>query len=563
MSKVYVRIRPSDEEPTVQHSTQVLQVGEEETTFHFDKIFGQDVNQSEMYEATAQGLLKHVVDGYNATLLAYGQTGSGKTYTMLGPSGKQAREDRGIIPRVAEDLFARLGSHPDIAGFNVKVNYIEIFMEKIKDLTRPKNTNLRLRINDNSTSIVGINTLDVEDAESLGEIIRRGTNNRNVAATNMNAHSSRSHAVLILTINQTRKVDKIRGTQERFKSKFFLVDLAGSENAKRTGAQGVLLKQASSINTSLTSLATVIRAVTTNQGHIPYRDSKLTALLKNSLGGNAWMSLVICISAEKVNEHQTISSLRFGSTAKQMKNKPKLVLTMDKADWKKLAKSLEKELIIQKKTNEDLVKKLRRAKSENSVRMSPFNTPRTPRRTLRNARRSFSQVTYIDESDEEEDDEVPMVCAPDFVNLKDVPRPPQIVGEAPVETVPTLLQENDTLKDKLKEVLNQLLEKTTANQGLKLQVADLTELLIRHDENISQAMLDVAQPVNRVAAREENDFGLPVDTWSNILFWAGFIIILIAFAVHVYWNNLDRRIFAGILMFGILLTILGLAHVAS
>lgn len=572
-SKVYVRIRPTTSgDPTtrVDHKKISLEYEDDVKNFNFDGILNIDDGQQETYDLTCKPLVDHVVDGFNATLLAYGQTSSGKTYTMLGPGSikTMAEVEYGMILRVATDLFDRLVSRDDLAGYTVKVSYLEIFMNKIRDLTTLNGKDLNIRDNGkaNGVMVEGLRSLTIESAADLMALVNMGHKRRASAATLMNDRSSRSHAVLIITLSQTRKPDTETGVVDRYKSQFCLVDLAGSENANRTGATGNLLKQASSINTSLTTLANVIRAVTTKQAHTPYRDSKLTHLLKNSLGGNAWMSLIICVSADKVNGHQTLSSLRFGESAKKMKNQPKKVLTMNKGDWRRLAETLEKELKMQKTANKDLIEKLKELKAlaEDNEVPAAIEVPEVKSRNRR-----LSSVVVDD--DEDDGESVEMTCAPEFVRIENVP-----IDNDDDVAVSSLMNEVSVLSDELKRTREAVIEKNHENMSLVEELSLLKDIMLKHDVNMTQAFLshvDVDPFAERTPVIENSvsaDFGVPDDTDNSIIFWVGMLLIVVVLVTFVILGVRGKQnlpngvIITGVVvsLVGLIMVILGLAQVA-
>ena len=259
------------------------------------------------------------MDGFNGTIFAYGQTSSGKTHTMTGIIDNP--EQRGVIPRMVQYIFERIGESPQEIEFSVKVSMIEIYMEKIRDLLNPAKNNLKVH-EDKQKGIYIADATEtyVSDETEVYDIMKCGNDNRSIGFTDMNAQSSRSHSCFIITINQNNTVDFSSKT-----GKLYLVDLAGSEKISKTGAAGQTLEEAKTINKSLSTLGLVINNLTDGKSsHIPYRDSKLTRVLQESLGGNARTALIITCSPAKYNLDETISTLKFGARAKQVKNKPKI-----------------------------------------------------------------------------------------------------------------------------------------------------------------------------------------------------------------------------------------------
>ncbi|KAK4051377.1 hypothetical protein OIV83_002861 [Microbotryomycetes sp. JL201] len=274
------------------------------------------------------------MNGYNGTVFAYGQTGSGKSHTMMGPNIDD-NELKGIIPRITEQIFASIMSSPASIEYLVKVSYMEIYMERIRDLLAPDNDNLPVHEDkQRGVYVKDLSEFYVSSSNEVYEIMRQGANSRAVSSTNMNAESSRSHSVFVITI-QSRNTES--GTQKT--GMLYLVDLAGSEKVGKTGASGQTLEEAKKINKSLSALGMVINALTDGKSsHIPYRDSKLTRILQESLGGNSRTTLIINCSPSSYNESETLSTLRFGMRAKSIKNKARVNAELSPAELKALLK---------------------------------------------------------------------------------------------------------------------------------------------------------------------------------------------------------------------------------
>lgn len=284
------------------------------------------------------------MDGFNGTVFAYGQTGSGKTFTMQGPDIEDL-ELQGIVPRMVRTVFNRIDNSSENIEFTVKVSMMEIYMEKIRDLLDPTKSNMQIKVDKSKGVYVADLTeryigsdLDVYD------IMRIGNENRKVASTTMNDQSSRSHSIFVMTIHQNNLDDQTCKT-----GMLYLVDLAGSEKVGKTGASGQTLDEAKGINKSLSTLGKVINSLTDGKSkHVPYRESKLTRILSESLGGNAKTALIITCSPSTYNDMETISTLRFGTAARNIKNKPKINKELTVAEMKKLLAKSEK--VIQIKT---------------------------------------------------------------------------------------------------------------------------------------------------------------------------------------------------------------------
>lgn len=292
----------------------------ENLKFTFDKVFPPNSTQESVYNFAAKPIVEGVMQGFNGTVFAYGQTSSGKTYTMSGLNMEDP-VSMGIIPRMVNTVFDSISDTDTNTEFTVKVSYCEIYLEKIKDLLNPTEANLKIHEDRvKGVFIEGLTEIYVSNDLEVYELMKAGNENREVAFTFMNAVSSRSHSLFIITVSQTNSKD-FSGKV----GKLFLVDLAGSEKVNKTGAAGLRLEEAKHINKSLTALGQVIYSLTDGKStHIPYRDSKLTRVLQEALGGNSKTSLIVTCSPSPYNETETISSLRFGIRAKAIKNTPKV-----------------------------------------------------------------------------------------------------------------------------------------------------------------------------------------------------------------------------------------------
>lgn len=281
-----------------------------------------------------------ILNGYNGTVFAYGQTGAGKSYTMMG-SDIDDEETKGIIPRIVEQIFASILASPGNIEYTVRVSYMEIYMERIRDLLQPQNDNLPVHEEKSrGVYVKGLLEIYVSSVQEVYEVMRRGGTARAVAATNMNQESSRSHSIFVVTITQ-KNVE----TGSAKSGQLFLVDLAGSEKVGKTGASGQTLEEAKKINKSLSALGMVINSLTDGKStHIPYRDSKLTRILQESLGGNSRTTLIINASPSSYNVEETLGTLRFGVRAKAIKNKAKINAELSPAELKALLKKAQSQV---------------------------------------------------------------------------------------------------------------------------------------------------------------------------------------------------------------------------
>jgi kinesin family protein 5 len=301
---------PNDTTVTVITNKQPPQV------FTFDKVFDWNSTQEQVYNLSAKDTIEDVLQGYNGTIFAYGQTGAGKSYTMFGPD-ISVPELRGIIPRSCEHIFNYIERDTSGTEFTIKCSFLEIYKEVIRDLLNPDKVNLKVR--ESPTRGVWVQDLTEEFVtceEDIFELLKLGEKYRSVSATKMNAVSSRSHSLFIITLQQKSPEGSTK------EGKLNLADLAGSEKVGKTGATGETLEEAKKINQSLSALGNCINALTkAKRSHIPYRDSKLTFILRESLGGNSKTTLLIACSPHPYNIEETISTLKFGQRAKSLKNR--------------------------------------------------------------------------------------------------------------------------------------------------------------------------------------------------------------------------------------------------
>ncbi|CAL8086936.1 unnamed protein product [Calicophoron daubneyi] len=334
--KVICRVRPLNESELSGDSKFVLSFSHDGKTislggksFTYDHVFQPKSTQLEVYEVVAKPIVTDVLNGYNGTIFAYGQTSSGKTYTMEGILGDPVFQ--GVIPRIIHDIFNHIYQMDENLEFHIKVSYFEIYMDKIRDLLDVSKTNLSVHEDkDRVPYVKGATERFVSSPEEVFDVIDEGKANRHVAVTNMNEHSSRSHSVFMITVRQENME-----TQKKLHGKLYLVDLAGSEKVAKTGAEGTVLDEAKNINRSLSALGNVINALVEGSAHVPYRDSKLTRILQESLGGNARTTMVICCSPAAYNDSETKSTLMFGMRAKTIKNMVTVNEELTADEWRR------------------------------------------------------------------------------------------------------------------------------------------------------------------------------------------------------------------------------------
>lgn len=290
--------------------------------FTFDSVYGWDSKQSDIYDDAVRPLVESVLQGFNVTIFAYGQTGTGKTHTMQGVSNDP--DMRGVIPNSFQHIFTQI-SRTQNQKYLVRSSYLEIYQEEIRDLLcKDNNKKLELKENpDCGVYVKGLSSVVTKNAAEIEHVMNIGNQSRSVGFTNMNERSSRSHAIFVVTVECSEVGPD--GEDHIRVGKLNMVDLAGSERQSKTGAKGKRLKEAAKINLSLSALGNVISALVDGKStHIPYRDSKLTRLLQDSLGGNAKTVMIATVGPSHKNFDESLATLRYASRAKNIKNKPRI-----------------------------------------------------------------------------------------------------------------------------------------------------------------------------------------------------------------------------------------------
>ncbi|XP_074560216.1 kinesin-like protein KIN-14I [Curcuma longa] len=339
--RVYCRLRPLNEKENIEGEKAIVSAPDEFTLAHpwkdekskqhiYDRVFDESASQDVVFEDTKY-LVQSAVDGYNVCIFAYGQTGSGKTYTIYG-----SESNPGLTPRATAELFRVIKRDSSKYSFALKAYMVELYQDTLVDLLLPKNARrLKLEIKKDSKGLVSIENatiLQISNFDELKAIISRGSDKRHTAGTQMNDESSRSHLILSIIIESTNLQ-----TQSLARGKLSFVDLAGSERVKKSGSSGNQLKEAQSINKSLSALADVIAALCSDAQHIPYRNHKLTMLMSDSLGGNAKTLMFVNVSPTESNLEESYNSLMYASRVRSIVNEPsKNVSSKEVARLKKL-----------------------------------------------------------------------------------------------------------------------------------------------------------------------------------------------------------------------------------
>ena len=358
---VCVRVRPLIEREIRADEEEVIQISDESKiitilepmisstvdatayakhSFTFDQVFGPDISQSQVYNQQCRPIIDSVFRGFNATILAYGQTGTGKSFTISG-----TRTEPGIIPRAVEDIFAKIYEAKN-TQFLLRASFLQLYKEQIQDLLDTRTKNLRIREQQTQDGVLiyvdNLSEFIVRNPQELFQLLEHGGKNRKIGPTHMNVESSRSHSVFSLTIEQ-RNTNCDGGI---ILSKLNIVDLAGSERISMTKVSGERLEETKKINSSLTALGNVIAALIDlekgKRTHIPYRDSKLTKLLQDSLGGNCKTIFIANVTPSSSSYQETLNTLKFADRARKIQNKAHI---NEKFDSKVMIKRYEKEIL--------------------------------------------------------------------------------------------------------------------------------------------------------------------------------------------------------------------------
>lgn len=498
--QVFVRCRPLNTSEKRSHidlipEKRTIKASQQNKTYTFDNVFDAKAKQFDVYRVVVEPLVEQVIEGYNCTVFAYGQTGTGKTYTMIGNrSDKDVswEEDptSGIIPRAIDQLLDDLQNQN--TEYTVRVSYLELYNEEAYDLLSPLCDNTKLRIyNDTerkgSVIISGLVEIIVKTKAEIFEILEKGSLKRQTAPTLMNACSSRSHSIFSITVHI--KEVTLDGEEVVKMGKLNLVDLAGSENIGRSGAVEERAREASNINKSLLTLGRVITSLVEKSSHIPYRDSKLTRLLQDSLGGKTKTSIIATISPGVEDFEDTISTLDYAQRAKKITNKPEVNLKLSK-------KTLISEYLVE---IEKLRRDLEAARDKKGVYVDAKNFSE-----MESTLKAQEQSLEIKEA------------RIDF--LKEELKKLTALWSETKENLEEKCVELDTTKKVLDDVSNELSLTTTSLKQTQTQVEE-SNILIDAHHKAEQKLFDDAKTLLSVTDKcvIDNDFlHKKIDSYSNI-----------------------------------------------
>ncbi|XP_065844542.1 kinesin-II 95 kDa subunit-like isoform X1 [Oscarella lobularis] len=467
--KVVVRCRPMSEKETREGNQRAVRMeiargsvqirnpksrsDERQKEFTFDAIYDWNSRQMDLYNETFQPIVESVLEGYNGTIFAYGQTGTGKTYTMEGL--RNDPDQRGVIPNSFDHIFTHIARSHD-QQYLVRASYLEIYQEEVRDLlSKDQKKRLELRERpDTGVYVKDLSSFVTKGVKEIEHVMNVGNQNRSVGRTNMNEHSSRSHAIFIITVECSEM--GADGENHIRVGKLNLVDLAGSERQSKTGSEGERFKEATKINLSLSALGNVIHALVDGKSsHIPYRDSKLTRLLEDSLGGNAKTVMVATIGPADYNFEETLTTLRYANRAKDIKNKPKI--NEDPKDA--LLREFQEEIA---KLKGHLAKKGKKKKKKKGRRKQGPN----------------GEIIDEEEDDDEDEDEDPAAA------LKQQQAELEKNKQALLENTSLVAEERDKLLEEVQKKQGQLKKKQEARDNIASKIKAMESKLLIGGKNI-------------------------------------------------------------------------------
>ncbi|KAG8223833.1 hypothetical protein J437_LFUL003722 [Ladona fulva] len=456
--------------------------------FTFDAVYDENAKQEAIYDETCRPVTDSVLCGFNGTIFAYGQTGTGKTYTMEGT--RKNYEKRGIIPNTFEHLYNQIARSSN-QQYLVSASYIEIYQENIRDLLSSEMKKLTIRETPNGVRVQGMSSFVCKSVAEIDKIYKSGKRNRTTSSTRMNEHSSRSHAIFMITVECSDSCDRIKV------GRLNLVDLAGSERQCKAGTSGDRLKEAAKINLSLSALGNVISALSTGKSqHVPYRDSKLTRLLQDSLGGNSITVMVANIGPGSMNHEETLTTLRYANRAKNIKNVPQINEDPKDAMLREFQEEIcrLRSLLLQRQ--EEVA---RRQLSANSTQPSTSSTNKKKRKSKQNTEKIEAETMENNESSSDNVNEF-LISELEFLDKerKKVANDSQLISA-----------EKERLLSELEEKSEQLKQERALRESLLTRINSLESQLLRGGKNIidhtneqERALLQQRQEIAEQKRRE-------------------------------------------------------------
>jgi len=465
--------------------------------YTFDSVIDSDKDQEHAFKSIAFAPCNNLLDGYNATIFVYGQTGSGKTYTMLGLDGKDAFKDPysiGLIPRSVMQVFGALNKKLEegvIGSFDVTVSFLEIYLEKLRDLLDPTSKKkLKVRLGPTGHFIQNLHKRTTESDEEVLQSMTEAIANRTVSATKMNATSSRSHMVMVLQVTQHIEGKKTVGTLN-------FADLAGSEKLRKTEATGVRRLEAQKINLSLTQLGVVISELSQGKAHVSYRNSELTKVLQDSLGGNCKTTLVVNCSKSLFNREETIGTLEFGKRCKVIKNKARKNEQFSRKELERMLKELRKENETFKRIIENEEFKIAQANTDESALKEKIEQIQKIREQMDEKQ---SEIDAVKEHNSDLNKQVTAYLFRSKANQKRI----QTYKSSLEKTQATMM----SLEGEVAEANTISIQKQQENAELKTEVAEKTTDLARINADISSVQERLAIEMERLLASNQKSEAL-------------------------------------------------------
>eukprot|EP00761_Pharyngomonas_kirbyi_P014435 gb/GECH01014465.1/.p1 GENE.gb/GECH01014465.1/~~gb/GECH01014465.1/.p1 ORF type:complete len:867 (+),score=318.12 gb/GECH01014465.1/:1-2601(+) len=474
---------------------EISMTGMPDDKFNFDHVFKPDTDQENFYRITAKPIIKEVLSGFNGTVFAYGQTGAGKSHCIMG--NRDEEESRGVIPRASQDIFDAIEDEDEDTEFKIKVSYLEIYNESIQDLF--DTTKRNLKVHESPTRGIYVADLTeyyVSEPDEIYRLLDLGSENKVVAQTKMNAVSSRSHSVFTIHVEQKNSEGSTKN------GKFNIVDLAGSEKVGKTGAKGQTLKEAQQINKSLSALGNCINALVEKHSHVPFRNSKLTRILQESLGGNSKTTMICACSPHAFNIEETISTLKFGRRAKSIKNKVKVNARKSAAELEKIVNALRENLGAMKKKNQALQSQVDYLREKAGIDSEELERL-VPSEGNDEAEPSPSNETSNDSSRNEDES-------------RDEDRPDPVTSEHPADAV----VEKEELKDKHQKELERMQDKLDDAELEKNDLQEEKSKIKQQLEEKEEQLKNIQKELNSIqesSKSEKDDYEFQIEMLEKTL----------------------------------------------